>query len=106
MRFALATTTLAAVLAAPLAVEAMSPQMSRAEFLSAVACVAYENATAPSDELAATRWRLNAEAAKQPADVVAIAQQEARMIGAGARAPQTACGASRSADDARGARAV
>jgi hypothetical protein len=88
-----------------LVVEAASPQMSRDEFLSAVACTAYEGATAPSADLAASRWRLNAEATKQPGDVVALAKQEVRMIGAGA-SYATCAGGSRIADYRSGAHEV
>lgn len=86
MRFALATTTVAAVLAAPLAVEAMSPRMSDAEFLSAVECVAYQSAVAPNADLAEMRWRLNVEASKQPAEIVAFARRQVRLISAEAHA--------------------
>ncbi|MBI3438193.1 MAG: hypothetical protein HY054_06015 [Proteobacteria bacterium] len=102
MRFAVAATVIASVVGVPLAVSATGPQMSSAEFLSAVRCVAYENAAAPAAALGAARWRLNAEAGKQPVAVVALAREQAQAIGAavsmGEPAAAQACGASRSAD--------
>ncbi|MFZ2029507.1 MAG: hypothetical protein WAU68_04300 [Vitreimonas sp.] len=102
MRFAVIATTVASVIAAPLAVSTASPQMNNSEFLSAVQCVAYENAAFPdASELGAARWRLNAEASKQPSEVAALARQNAQAIsaavGAGTRV-DLACGSSRIAD--------
>ena len=110
MRFAVIATTVASLVGVPLAVSAASPQMNSAEFLSAVQCVAYENAAAPNAaELGAVRWRLNAEASKQPADVAALARAKALAISAAVStgAPVSAtCGASRIADGARDRHAV
>ena len=105
MRFAVIATTVASMVGVPLAVSAVSPQMNSAEFLSAVQCLAYENAASPNAaELGTARWRLNAEASKQPAEVAALARAEARAVSAavGTGAPVAlACSASRIADGAR-----
>ena len=111
MRFAIIATTVASMVGVPLAVSAASPQMNSAEFLSAVQCVAYENAASPNAaDLGAVRWRLNAEAAKQPAEVAALAREKAQAISAavntGEPVANLACGASRIADGARDGRAV
>ena len=110
MRFAVIAATVASMVGVPLAVSAASPQMNSAEFLSAVQCVAYENATSPNmADLGAVRWRLNAEAAKQPAEVAAIARQKALAISAAVSMGtpvEVACGSSRIADGARDRHAV
>jgi hypothetical protein len=80
MRFAVATTTLAAVVAVPLAGFALAPQMAPDQFVSAVRCVAYEDAVSPGADLGAAKWRLNAEAARQPAAAVQRAHQEAGLV--------------------------
>jgi hypothetical protein len=111
MRFAIIATTVASMVGVPLAVSAASPQMNSAEFLSAVQCVAYENAASPNAaDLGAVRWRENAEASKQPAEVAALARQKALAISAavsmGTPVANLACGASRIADGARDRHAV
>lgn len=111
MRFAVIATTVASMVGVPLAVSAAGRQMNSAEFLSAVQCVAYESAATPNaSELGAARWRLNAEAGKQPAEIAALARQQARAISAavdtGAPLTNLSCGASRIADAAQAGRAV
>jgi hypothetical protein len=110
MRFAVIATTVATVVGVPLAVSAAGRQMSSAEFMSAVECVAYENAAAQNPDLGVAKLRLNAEAAKQPATVVAAAERQARAISAaveaGAPPPGGACGASQIADEGGAHRAV
>jgi hypothetical protein len=111
MRLAVIATTVASLVGVPLAVSAASPQMNSAEFLSAVQCVAYESAASPNAaELGAVRWRLNAEASKQPAEVAALARQKALAITAavnmGAPAANLGCGSSRIADAAGDRRGV
>lgn len=110
MRIALIATSVAAAVAIPMAVTAAGPQMTSSEFLSAVECVAYESAAAPNADLGVAKLRLNAEASKQPAPVVAAAQREARAVSAAVQAGETIagarCGASRIADEGRVGRAV
>jgi hypothetical protein len=111
MRFAVIATTVASLVGVPLVVNAASPQMNSAEFLSAVQCVAYENATSPNAaDLGAVRWRLNAEAAKQPAEIAALAREKAQVVSAavntGAPVADLPCGTSRIADGARDRHAV
>jgi hypothetical protein len=74
MRFALIATSVAAAVAVPLAVAASGPQMSGAEFLTAVRCTAYEDITRPDAEVSEAKWELNAEARRQPAETAAIAR--------------------------------
>ncbi len=110
MRIALITTTVAAVIAIPMAVAAAGPQMTSSEFLNAVQCVAYEGASSPSVDLGAAKLRLNTEASKQPAAIAAAAQREAHAISAAAASGEVrasaACGASRIADEEPLERAV
>jgi len=111
MRFAVVATTVASMVGVPLAVNAASPQMSSTEFLSAVQCVAYESAASPgASELGVARWRLNAEASKQPEEVAAMARARAQAISAavstGAPVAQLSCGSSRIADAAGDRRSV
>jgi len=110
MRFAVIATTVASMVGVPLAVSAASPQMNSAEFLSAVQCVAYENAASPNTaDLGAARWRLNAEAAKQPAEVAGLARAKALAISTAVNtgaAVDLSCGTSRIADGARDRHAV
>jgi hypothetical protein len=109
MRIAFITTSVAAIIAIPMAVTAAGPQMSSSEFLSAVQCVAYESAASPNADLGTAKIRLNAEASKQPAEVAAVAQRQVRAIDAAiqAGAPMAAaCGTSRIADEGRARRAV
>lgn len=68
MRFALLATCVAAIVAVPLAVHASGPQMTGAEFLSAVRCVASE-ASDPAAE-----YQLNTEARHQAPETVAQAR--------------------------------
>jgi len=111
MRFAVIATTVASLVGVPLGVNAASPQMNSAEFLSAVQCVAYESAASPdASDLGVVRWRLNAEAGKQPAEVAAVARARAQAISAavsaGAPVVQLSCGSSRIADAAGDRRGV
>jgi len=78
MRFAVLATAAAAAVAVPFAVAATGPQMTADEFLSAVRCVAYEDAVggAPND----VKYRLNTEARLQPAATAAIAREEVSAI--------------------------
>jgi hypothetical protein len=80
MRFAFVATSVAAVVAVPLALAATGPQMTSDEFLSAVRCTAYVNATNANADLAAEKLRLNSEALAQPAETAALARAEARQI--------------------------
>jgi hypothetical protein len=70
MRFALLATSVAAVVAVPLAVHASGPQMSRNEFLAAVECVA----AAPGAQLSDAKVQLNAEARRQSPEIAAEAR--------------------------------
>jgi hypothetical protein len=110
MRIALITTSVAAAVAIPMAVAAAGPQMTSSQFLSAVQCVAYESAASPHADLGVAKFRLNAEASKQPASVTAAAQREARAISAAVQAGETiaapGCRVSRIADEGRAPRAV
>jgi hypothetical protein len=111
MRFVVIATTVASMIGVPLAVNAANPQMNSAEFLSAVQCVAYESAASPgAADLGAARWRLNAEAGKQSAEVAALARARAQAISAavnaGAPVAQLSCGSSRIADAADNRRGV
>jgi len=78
MRFALIATAAAAAVALPLAVAAGGPQMSSDQFLSAVRCTAYENAT--GGRVAEARYVLNAEARRQSAETAALARAEAATV--------------------------
>ena len=110
MRFALLTTSVAAIVAIPMAAATAGPQMSSSEFLSAVQCVAYESAASPNADLGVVKLRLNAEASKQTAEVAATAQRSARAINAAVQAggavAAAACGTSRIADEGSARRAV
>lgn len=72
MRFALIATTVAAAAIIPFAVKASKPQMTGDQFVGAVRCAAYEMVVSPDQGAGAARYRLNAEAQRQP---VAVAQQ-------------------------------
>jgi hypothetical protein len=78
MRFASLATGIAALTLAPLALAAAGPQLSPREFVQAVQCVAYQDARGA--ELAAAKWRLNTEAARQPETAVAEARRAAAEI--------------------------
>ena len=110
MRIALIATSVAAAVAIPMAVAAAGPQMTSSEFLSAVQCVAYESFASPNADLGVAKLRLNAEASRQPAEVAAAAQREARAVSAAVQAGETIeaarCRASRIADEGRASRAV
>jgi hypothetical protein len=80
MRFALVATVAAAAVAVPLAVSASGPQMSSEQFLAAVRCTAYEDIAHPGDQLAEAKWRLNAEARRQPLATAALAEAEVSSI--------------------------
>jgi hypothetical protein len=80
MRFAVLATAAAAIAAAPLLGVASGPRMDSQEFLSAVRCVAYQNAAGAGRELGAARYLLNAEARRQPAETAAQARAEAAAI--------------------------
>jgi hypothetical protein len=72
MRFALIATTFAAAAIVPFAVQASKPQMSDEQFVGAVRCAAYEMVLSPRSDMGEARYRLNAEAVRQP---VAVAQE-------------------------------
>jgi hypothetical protein len=78
MRLALIATAAAAAIAVPLAVAAGGPQMTSDQFLSAVRCTAYEDAT--GGHVAEAKYLLNAEARHQPAETAALARAEASTI--------------------------
>jgi len=80
MRFAVLATTAAAAVAIPFAVASTGPQMSGAQFLSEVRCVAYQDTVLPHAEVAEAKYQLNAEARRQPAETAAIARAEASLI--------------------------
>ncbi len=80
MRFALIATSAAAAVAVPLALAAAGPQMSRDQFLSAVRCTAFEDVSTGGRALGEAKWRLNAEARRQPADAAAEARAEVSAI--------------------------
>jgi len=84
MRFALIATSAAAALAVPFAMSVTEPQMSGAEFVSAVRCVAYEDANGAS--LAEAKYRLNSEARRQTPEARAEASVAARQAVSGAAA--------------------
>ena len=88
MRFALIATTAAAVVAVPFALAAAGPQMSSDEFLAAVRCAAYEQASGAP--IAEARYELNAEGQRQPAETVAAAEAEVSAIARQAVNSQTA----------------
>ncbi len=70
MRFALLATSVAAVVAVPLAVHVSGPQMSRNEFLAAVECVA----AAPGGRFEDAKYQLNVEARRQAPEIAAAAR--------------------------------
>lgn len=83
MRFALITTVLAAAVAAPLAVDATGPSMSRKAFLAAVRCEAYSSLPQLESERRASvseQVRLNGEAMRQAAATAATAKEQASAI--------------------------
>lgn len=80
MRFALIATGAAALVAIPMALNAAAPQMSGAQFLTAVRCTAYEAVTQPDAQLGAAKMQLNSEARRQPAETAAQARAEASQI--------------------------
>ena len=73
MRFALIATSAAAVLAVPMAVAAVAPQMSSDQFIQSVSCTAYEDATGV--DAATAKWQLNAEARRQSPETARAAGQ-------------------------------
>ena len=83
MRFALLATSVAAVVAVPLAVHASGPQMSRNEFLAAVECVA----AAPGGQFEDAKYQLNAEARRQAPETAAEARALALQAVNGAGHP-------------------
>lgn len=80
MRFALIATSVAAMVAVPLAAGLDAPQMSREEFVSAVRCTAYEDIAHPSADLGLAKYRLNSEAARQSPESAAEAHKAASEI--------------------------
>ncbi len=78
MRFALIATTAAAVVAVPFAMAAVGPQMSSNEFLASVRCAAYENVSGV--QIVDARYALNAEAQRQSAETLAVAEAEVNAI--------------------------
>jgi len=75
MRIALIATSAAAVLAAPFAIGIAAPQMTGDEFVSAVRCVAYEDAA--GGNLNEAKYQLNSEARRQAPETAALARAEA-----------------------------
>lgn len=80
MRFAFVATSVAALIAVPLAVSASGPQMTSNEFISAVRCAAYENVAAPSADIDVLKFQLNAEARRQAPETAALARAEASAV--------------------------
>lgn len=81
MRFALIATGAVAIAALPAIAAISGPQMDASHFLSAVRCAAYETAATPrSQEIAALRYELNAEAQRQDPQTAAQAKSEAASI--------------------------
>ncbi len=80
MRFALIATTAAAAAIIPFALHVSQPQMTSDQFVGAVRCAAYEIVLNPTTETSAARYRLNAEARRQPASVTVQAHAEASTI--------------------------
>lgn len=80
MRFALAATGIAAIVAVPLALSAAGPAMSGEAFVSAVRCAAYEDVIDPNADLGPVKLQLNLEAQRQPAETAALAEREADAI--------------------------
>jgi hypothetical protein len=114
MRLPLIATSVAAIVAIPMAIAVAAPQMSRTEFLSAVRCTAYEDVATSNANLSAAKWRLNAEASRQSKETAAQALHEVSAIARQAAASSnaalqqeraSACG-SRTADEDTPARAV
>lgn len=91
MRFALAATSLAAIAAIPLAVAAAGPSMTGDQFVSAVRCVAYQQAHGA--EVGAAKVDLFWESHRQSPETVAEAISAVRDIAAGADRSDSACGA-------------
>jgi hypothetical protein len=80
MGFALIATSAAAVIALPLASGLLSAHMSSQAFVNAVRCTAYQDAATPRLDVGAAKFRLNSEAMRQPAPVVAEAHKAASDI--------------------------
>ena len=76
MRFALIATALAAATGSPFMVAAAGPQMEGGEFLSAARCAAYERVAGAAPDFAELRYRLNAEARRQPVETAVQARAE------------------------------
>jgi hypothetical protein len=85
MRIAAIATAAAAVVTVPLAVQASGPHMSGEQFVSAVRCAAYDSVLSTQNG-AAQRARLNAEACRQPTEAVLRAHKEVNSVVAEARA--------------------
>jgi len=92
MRFAFVATSVAAIVAVPLALAAAGPQMTSDEFVSAVRCTAYESARHANADLGAQKLRLNGEARHQAAETVALARDEARLVAREAASGDAALG--------------
>lgn len=108
MRFALIATGAAAIAALPAIAAVSGPQMDAPHFLSAVRCAAYESVASPrSQEIAALRYELNAEAQRQDPQTAAQARSEAASIAreaaAIANSPDTVILATDPASDCSGA---
>ncbi|MGQ0533312.1 MAG: hypothetical protein ACT4OF_11575 [Caulobacteraceae bacterium] len=88
MRFALIATTAAAIVAVPFALAAAGPQMTSDEFLAAVRCAAYEDASGAP--VAEAKYELNAEGQRQSAETIAAAEAEVSAIARQAVNSQTA----------------
>lgn len=88
MRFALAATAAAAIVAVPLAMKATGPALSGDQFLSEVRCAALSEVLGGIDP--AARLRLNAEARRQPAQTAEQAMADVKAIALQAVNIQTA----------------
>jgi hypothetical protein len=94
MRLAAVAATLTTALVTPFVLAVSGPQMSEAQFLSAVRCTAYENVFAPRADLSGAKMQLNAEARRQLdatvdrafAEVDAVARRAGSAETAAARA--------------------
>ena len=80
MRFAAIATSVAVVLATPLALIVSAPAMSSEAFLNAARCAGYESILPASAEQGWMQANLNAEARRQPAAIAATAGAEISAI--------------------------
>jgi hypothetical protein len=85
MRFAAIATLAVAAVAAPFALSATAPQMSEAEFVNAVQCVALDQAVSNGRDAAALRGRIAFAQHDQSDAVIARARAEIGEVAALAR---------------------